>query len=249
MNTPRRKRLIEVAFPLEEVSSDSRIDKYRSAPHPQTLHPWWARRPLAACRAFIYASLVDDPDTGVEREDLLKEVADLANWDAVRHPERVVRAKADGGSGFTGAQLLERARRRILDCNGGKAPKLLDSFAGGGAIPLEGLRLGCEVEASDLNPVAVLILKGTVEYPQKYGQPNSRPVPDYILHANNDDLQATFVERGWEDSYKKNPLATDVWYWGSRTIDRVRRLLGSLYPAYEDGAKPVCYLWCRTILR
>ena len=243
----RRKRLIEVPFPLEEVSSDSRIDKYRSAPHPQTLHPWWARRPLAACRAFIYASLVDDPETDVEREDLLKEVADLSNWDAVRHPELVVRAKADGGSGFTGAQLLERARRRILDCNGGKAPKLLDPFAGGGAIPLEGLRLGCEVEASDLNPVAVLILKGTVEYPQKYGQPNSRPVPDYILHANNDDTQATFGERSWVASYKKNPLAADVWYWGSRTIDRVRRLLGPLYPTYEDGAKPVCYLWCRTI--
>ena len=94
-----------------------------------------------------------------------------------------MRTKEDGGSGLTGAELLERARRRILDCNGGKPPKLLDPFAGGGAIPLEGLRLGCEVEASDLNPVAVLILKGTVEYPQKFGQPDSRPVPDYILRA------------------------------------------------------------------
>ena len=158
MTTTRRKRLIEVAFPLEEVSSDSRIDKYRSAPHPQTLHPWWARRPLAACRAFIYASLVDDPDSDREREDLLKEVADLASWDAVRHPTKVIRTNAAGGSGLTGTQLLERARRRILDCNGGKRPKLLDPFAGGGAIPLEGLRLGCAVEASDLNPVAVLIL-------------------------------------------------------------------------------------------
>ena len=88
-----------------------------------------------------------------------------------------------GAAVSPGSQLLERARQRILDCNDGKPPKLLDPFAGGGSIPLEALRLGCEVEASDLNPVAVLILKGTVEYPQKYGQPNSRPVPDYILRG------------------------------------------------------------------
>ena len=86
MTTPRRKRLIEVAFPLEEVSADSRKDPYRGSPHPQTLHRWWARRPLAACRAFICASLVDDPGNDAEREELLKEVADLASWGAVRHP-------------------------------------------------------------------------------------------------------------------------------------------------------------------
>ena len=177
MTTARRKRLIEVAFPLEEVSYDARKDPYRGSPHPQTLHRWWARRPLSACRAFIYASLVDDPSSDVEREELLKEVADLASWDAVRRPEKVVRTRAEGGSGLTGLELLERARRRILEDNGGKPPGLLDPFAGGGAIPLEGLRLGCEVEASDLNPVAVLILKGTVEYPQKYGQPSSRTRP------------------------------------------------------------------------
>ena len=192
MTTTRRKRLIEVAFPLEEVSYDARKDPYRGSPHPQTLHRWWARRPLSACRAFIYASLVDDPSSDVEREELLKEVADLASWDAVRRPEKVVRTRAEGGSGLTGLELLERARRRILEDNGGKPPGLLDPFAGGGAIPLEGLRLGCEVEASDLNPVAVLILKGTVEYPQKYGQPSSRPVPDYIYQASNDPSQSRF---------------------------------------------------------
>ena len=245
--TPHRKRLIEVAFPLEEVSSDARIDKYRSAPHPQTFHPWWARRPLAACRAFIYASLVDDHGNDAEREVLLREVADAASWDVVRHPDRVVRTAASGGSGLTGTELLERARRRILDCNGGKPPKLLDPFAGGGAIPLEGLRLGCEVEASDLNPVAVLILKSTVEYPQMYGQPDSRPVPGYMLDASSDDAQTTFGEGDWIKSYRKNPLATDVWYWGSRVIDCVRQHLDLLYPTFEDGAKPVCYLWCRTI--
>ncbi|MGD0766039.1 MAG: DUF1156 domain-containing protein, partial [Dehalococcoidia bacterium] len=169
MNGARRRRLIEVAFPLEEVSAHSRREKNIRHGHISTLHIWWARRPLAACRAFIYASLVDDPETDAEREELLKEVADLASWDAVRNPDQVVRPREEGGSGLTGVELLGRARQRILDCNGGKPPRLLDPFAGGGAIPLEALRLGCEVEASDLNPVAVLILKGTVEYPQKYG--------------------------------------------------------------------------------
>ena len=244
---PQRKRLIEWAFPLEEVSSDARIDKYRSDPHPQTLHPWWARRPLSACRAFIYASLVSDPDSDAEREELLKEVADLAKWDAIRHPERVVREKKDGGSGLTGAELLERARRRILNDNDGKPPKLADPFAGGGSIPLEGLRLGCEVEASDLNPVAVLILKGTVEYPQKYGQPDSRAIPNYILDAPSWNTQTTLGESGWIESYRRNPLATDVWYWGLRVIRRVSDQIDSLYPDFEDGAKSVCYLWCRTI--
>ena len=161
---------------------------------------------MAACRAFIYASLVNDPGSDTEREELLKEVADLAGWDAVRHPENVVRSKDQGGSGLTGTELLERARQRILDDNHVKPPKLLDPFAGGGAIPLEGLRLGCEVEASDLNPVAVLILKGTVEYPPQFGQPDSRPVPDYIHQATKDPVQRRFTDGDLADAYRRNPL-------------------------------------------
>ena len=247
MTMPRRKRLIEVAFPLEEVSAHSRREKNVRQGHISTLHIWWARRPLAACRAFIYASLVDDPPTDAEREELLKEIADLASWDAVRHPERVVRAKADGGSGLTGTQLLERARRRILDCNDGKPPKLLDPFAGGGAIPLEGLRLGCEVEASDLNPVAVLILKGTIEYPQKYGQPNSRPVPDYIVEAATGGVQARFADGDLTAAYRRNPLATDVRYWGHWMLEHAREELAEFYPPDPDGSVPIAYLWSRTI--
>ena len=186
MDQNRRKRLIEVAFPLEEVSAHSRRDKNVKQGHIKMLHYWWARRPLAACRAFIYASLVDDPDTEVEREELLKEVADIASWDAVRNSEKVVRTRKEGGSGLTGIELLARARERILNSNEGSPPRLLDPFAGGGAIPLEGLRLGCEVEASDLNPVAVLILKGSIEYPQRYGQPTTRRVPSYIQQAAAD---------------------------------------------------------------
>ena len=242
----KHKRLIEVAFPLEQVSEHSRHEKNVRQGHISTLHIWWARRPLAACRAFIYASLVDDPDTDSEREALLREVADLASWNAVRHPEKVVRSKSEGGSGLTGTQLLERARQRILDSNGGKPPRLLDPFAGGGAIPLEGLRLGCEVEASDLNPVAVLILKGTLEYPQKYGQPASQPVPDYVREADAEGTQS-FAGGELAEEYRRNPLAADVRYWGNWVLERAREELSEFYPPDADGSVPVAYLWSRTI--
>ena len=245
--TERRRRLIEVAFPLDEVSAHSRKDPYLGSPHPHTLHRWWARRPLAACRAFIYASLVDDPENDAERDNLLKEVAELASWNAVRYPERVVREKKDGGSGMTGTELLARAHQRILDCNGGRSPKLLDPFAGGGAIPLEGLRLGCEVEASDLNPVAVLILYGTLQIPQQFGQTDSRPVPQYIHEAANDSSQFSLIGKELVNSYRRNPLAADVRYWGNWVLERARRDLADFYPPDADGNVPVAYLWSRII--
>lgn len=247
MTTTYRKRLIEVAFPLEEVSTHSREEKKVKHGHISSIHLWWARRPLAACRAFIYGSLVDDPDTESEREELLKEVADLASWEAVRHPDIMVRAKSDGGSGLTGTQLLQRARSRIVDDNGGKLPRILDPFAGGGAIPLEGLRLGCEVEARDLNPVAVLILKGTVEYPQKYGQPHSREVPSYIRDAAELGYRGRFNDEDLVDSYRHNPLAGDVRYWGRWMQAKAREELAGFYPSDSDGSVPLAYLWSRTI--
>ena len=246
--TERRRRLIEVAFPLEEVSEHSRRGKYVHRGHISTLHVWWARRPLAACRAFIHASLVDDPEDDGEREELLKEVGDLASWDAVRKPKQVVRSWEDGGSGLTGEVLLERARQRILDSNDGKPPRLVDPFAGGGSIPLEALRLGCEVEASDLNPVAVLILKGTVEYPQKYGQPDSRAIPDYIREvADEGEIGRLMGDGDLVEAYRRNPLATDVRYWGHWMLDRAREELAEFYPRDPDGNVPVAYLWSRTV--
>ena len=143
--------------------------------------------------------------------------------------------------------MLERARQRILDCNGGQPPKLLDPFAGGGAIPLEGLRLGCEVEASDLNPVAVLILKGTLEYPQKYGQPDSRSAPEYIYQAAYDPAQARFSDGDLIEAYRRNPLATDVRYWGRWMLGHARGELAEFYPPDPDGSVPVAYLWSHTI--
>lgn len=261
--TERRKRLIEVAFPLEEVSEYSRRDAYLGSPHPQTLHRWWARRPLPASRAFVYASLVDDPGDDRLREELLKEIADLASWDAVRKPNRVVRAKPEG-SGLTGRDLLDRARSRIMECNGGSRPRLLDPFAGGGAIPLEALRLGCEVEASDLNPVAVLILKGTVEYPQRYGRPLADQVelkrkgerqdiagvdgdvPQYIFDAAKSN-QKSFFDGDLVEAYRDNPLATDVRYWGNWMLGLAREKLAKFYPPDPDGGVPIAYLWSRTV--
>lgn len=207
---------------------------------------------------------MDDPETDAEREALLKEVADLASWDAVRKPDQVVRKVSDGGSGLTGHDLLERARRRILACNDGKPPRLLDPFAGGGAIPLEALRLGCEVEASDLNPVAVLILKGTVEYPQKYGRPlaeqrdqvahgerssiagENGQVPEYVREAGRKS-GSVFGEEDAATTYEKNPLAADVRYWGNWMLERAREELAEFYPPDPDGSVPIAYLWSRTV--
>ena len=152
MTQPRRKHLIEVAFPLEEVSAHSRRENNVRHGHISTLHIWWARRPLAAYRAFIYAALVNDPESDTEREELLKEVADLASWDAVRHPEKVVRPKDEGGSGLTGTELLDRAGQRILDDNDGEPPKLFDPFRRW-SHPPGGLVPGLRNRGSDLNPV------------------------------------------------------------------------------------------------
>lgn len=246
-----RRRLIESSFPLEGVSANSRNDPYQGPPHPQSLHRWWARRPLPACRAFIFASLVDDPESDEEREEILKEITDLSSWDAIRRPGAIVRARSQGGTGLTGAQLLDKAKQRIRAANGGNEPRFLDPFAGGGSLPLEAARLGCQTFASDINPVAVLILKGTVEYAQRYGQPTSHPVPAYITDISESaaEMQQAFGgKRGAaEAAYTSNPLTADIAYWGAWIVGRARAELGELYPAEPDGSTAVAFLWSRTV--
>lgn len=151
------KWLIEEAFPLEEVSAASKREKNIRHGHISTLHIWWARRPLAASRATAFAALIPDPKDEEERKKLLDLVAQLAPWEVVSQESESNR------------ELLETARKLIREAQGGQPPKVLDCFAGGGAIPLEALRLGCETYALDYNPVAVLILKAILEYPQKFG--------------------------------------------------------------------------------
>ena len=167
-----RKKLIEVALPLEAINAASAREKSIRHGHPSTLHLWWARRPLAACRAVIFASLVDDPndpdappefvqacrklprgknaaETDTPRQRLFDFIEKLVQWESTMDEQVVLKAQ----------ELIRLA-------TGNDLPSLLDPFAGGGIIPLEGQRLGLEVYSSDLNPVAVILNKALLEIPQ-----------------------------------------------------------------------------------
>ncbi|MDW8245739.1 MAG: DUF1156 domain-containing protein [Sandaracinaceae bacterium] len=152
-----RERLIEVAFPLREVSEASVHEKNVRRGHVSTLHIWWARRPLAASRATAFAALIPG-GSAEQRERPLQEVSQISPWEVV------------SGKDPAGKYLLESARQRIREAFGGRAPRVLDPFAGGGSIPLEALRLGCEAYALDYNPVAVLLNKAILEYPGRFGE-------------------------------------------------------------------------------
>jgi putative DNA methylase len=261
---PQPKRLIEVAFPLREVSAESAREKSIRHGHISTLHIWWARRPLAACRAAIFEALVPDPDDehcpSAFRslvEELVPSAYDSYDREGPHPPlrRRLLGFVADlcKWENSNNQRLLEIARRLIREANGGTPPRVLDPFAGGGSIPLEALRLGCEAHASELNPVAVLILKCTVEYPQKYGLPDSRPVPDYIHDMDRREAEAKRQKRltdsdgSWAAAYRRNPLATDVRYWGQWVLERARQELAPYYPADRDGRVPLAYIWARTV--
>lgn len=196
-------RLIEHAFPLKETSLDSVHEKNVRHGHISTLHIWPARRPLAACRAALIATLLPDPGDAARRKELCEKIAGKV----VRKIERKkmpngqtverVKEETEGGILHWGretenVETLEWFRQEIRKAYGGRAPKVLDPFAGGGAIPLEAMRLGCEATAVDINPVAWFILKCTLEYPQKLaGQ--KRPLPEFILH--NDAFMAEFFTK------------------------------------------------------
>lgn len=157
-----KRKLIEVALPLEAINRESAREKSIRHGHPSTLHLWWARRPLAAARAVLFAQLVDDPsarpeefpteeEQRAERERLHNLIERLVVWENIRDEK-----------------LLAEAHAEILKSTDGKPPAILDPFAGGGTIPLEAQRLGLEAHASDLNPVAVLINKALIEIPPRF---------------------------------------------------------------------------------
>ncbi len=208
------KRFIEASFPVKEVSIESAKEKNIRHGHISTLHIWWARRPLASSRATNYAALIPAPENIDDWNKTRQFIIEFSKWE-----------------NSLNAALIEKARKDILAANGGKPPKVLDPFAGGGAIPLEALRLGCETYASDLNPVAVLIQKCTLEYPQKYGKPQEQKEKLELL----------------SDRSLKNPLLEDVKKWGDWVLQEAKKEIGRLYPAEEDGSVPVGYLWARTI--
>jgi putative DNA methylase len=183
-----RKKLIEVALPLEAINKASAREKSIRHGHPSTLHLWWARRPLAAARAVIFAQMVDDPSAHPdlfpaakaqekERQRLFKIIEDLVQWENTTN-EKVLQAARDEIWASWRRACAENAdhprAKELFDRN--KLPAFHDPFAGGGALPLEAQRLGLEAYASDLNPVAVLINKAMIEIPPRFAsKPLSRP--------------------------------------------------------------------------
>lgn len=218
-----RRKLIEVALPLETINRESAREKSIRHGHPSTLHLWWARRPLAAARAVLFAQLVDDPsshpdrfpteeDQRRERERLHGIIERLVVWENVRDES-----------------LLAEARAEIMASTDNNPPPILDPFAGGGTIPLEAQRLGLEAHASDLNPVAVLINKALIEIPPKFR--DQQPV-------SPEAEQRIGGYRGAEG------LAADVRAYGQWMRDEAERRIGHLYPkadlslAEERGSDP-----------
>lgn len=267
-------RLIEVALPIREISAESVRDKSLRHGHISTLHLWWARRPLAASRAVVFASLVPDPDDPncpkEFREAVLRLLKDklpsllkayrtkkewvndgdpyrpydgipdtprnrlltfIAKWSplhlAFEKGQRedqpkpaemlddrcLVKWETSDPENPQGQEVLKIARELVRIANGGKPPTVLDPFAGGGAIPLEATRLGCQAIANDYNPVAYLILRATCEFPQRYGK----------------------------------RLAQDVEHWAKWTLNLARQRIGGLYPPGKDGRAVIGYLWVRTV--
>ncbi len=156
--------MIEWNLPLLEISKASSHEKSVRHGHPSTLHLWWARRPLASSRATILAALLKLPQSESDQVALLQFISDISPWSIVKTPHHT---------------MIERGRKLIQAQWQSHPPKLLDPFSGGGSIPLEALRLGCETYASDLNPMAVLISKATLEWPQKLGSPE---LADFVAY-------------------------------------------------------------------
>ncbi|MBD3343283.1 MAG: DUF1156 domain-containing protein [Candidatus Lokiarchaeota archaeon] len=222
------KRFIEESFPVKEVSTESAREKNIRHGHISTLHIWWARRPLASSRATNYAALIPAPKNAEEWNKKKNFIIELSKWENSNNKK-----------------LIEKARKDILEANGGKPPKVLDPFAGGGAIPLEALRLGCEVYSNDLNPVAVLIQKCTLEYPQKYGKPISKK--KYLSERPWLKSEAESENELFDNTETVNPLLEDVKYWGNWVLKEAKKEIGKFYPQEDDGSIPVGYIWARTI--
>ena len=209
-----KKRFIEVSFPVKEISKESAKEKNIRHGHISTLHIWWARRPLASSRATSYAALIPEAESDLEWDKKRQFIIELSKWE-----------------NSLNSIVIEKARKDILESNDGKPLRVLDPFAGGGSIPLECLRLGMETYANDYNPVAVLILKCTLEYPQKYGR-----------------LKEVKEKFGMLEGVTiKNPLVEDVKRWGNWVLEEVKKEIGKFYPQDEDGSIPVGYIWARTI--
>jgi len=278
-------RLIEHAFPLKQASLDSVHEKNVRHGHISTLHIWPARRPLAACRAALIATLLPDPSSqpkpeGMSAEEWQKEIRrrrqELCEKIGGKVVKKIERKKMPSGETVErekeiteggilhwkreteNKEVLDWFRREIRKAYGGRAPKVLDPFAGGGAIPLEAMRLGCEATAVDINPVAWFILKCTLEYPQKLAG-KTWPLPDFIIEDEEfmnafykvyPHLVGRTKKTKWQKQTEettpglfdkpdsgRTPKANLAWHvraWGRWVLDHARRELARFYPTYAD---------------
>jgi len=261
-----RKKLIEVALPLEAINIASALEKQPfTRRHPRSMHIWWARRPLAAARAVIFAQMVDDPSSHPdifrtkkaqekERQRLFKIIEDLVKWKNTTNEEVLERARAEIWQSWRSAcaDYVDHPRAKEL-FDRYKLPAFHDPFAGGGALPLEAQRLGLESYASDLNPVAVLINKAMIEIPPKFaGRPPVNP------EASS---KKELIAREWHGAHG---LAEDVRHYGMWMRDEAEKRISHLYPKVEVTAemakdrpdlKPyigkkltvIAWIWARTV--
>ncbi|TWI05386.1 DUF1156 domain-containing protein [Aerolutibacter ruishenii] len=264
------KKLIEVALPLDDINAAAAREKSIRHGHPSTLHLWWARRPLAAARAVLFAQMVNDPgyETGKgftrgvnkkeatrERERLFDIIRELVKWENTNNEEVLARARAEIRKSWEETCELNKKHPQAAELfNPAKLPAFHDPFAGGGAIPLEAQRLGLESHASDLNPVAVLINKAMIEIPPKFaGRRPVGPVPA--------GEKQTKMAEDWSGA---RGLAEDVRRYGHWMREEAQKRIGHLYPPVEITAEMaktrpdlkqyvgqkltvIAWLWARTV--
>ncbi|XKF16603.1 DUF1156 domain-containing protein [Halomonas sp. BLK-85] len=262
------KKLIEVALPLDDINVAAAREKSIRHGHPSTLHLWWARRPLAAARAVLFAQLVNDPgyqrelgygvnkqEAELKREKLFDIIRDLVKWENTNNEEVLNRAREAIWESWRETCHLNRNHPEAAELfNPEKLPAFHDPFAGGGAIPLEAQRLGLESYASDLNPVAVMINKAMIEIPPKFaGQPPVGPIPE-----------GEKQQKMHEDWSGAKGLAEDVRRYGHWMREEAFKRIGHLYPKVEitsemvaerldlkqyEGEKltVIAWLWARTV--
>ena len=270
------KKLIEVALPLDAINVAAAREKSIRHGHPSTLHLWWARRPLAAARAVIFAQMVNDPGyqqgggfkygvnkekAAIERERLFKIIEDLVQWENTNNKEVLARARAEIVRSWRETCELNKGHPQAAELfNPDKLPAFHDPFAGGGALPLEAQRLGLESYASDLNPVAVTINKAMIEIPPKFA--GRAPVGPEIAADKGTKKQAT--RDAFEHWSGARGLAEDVRRYGAWMRAEAEKRIGHLYPKIEVTAdmaaeradlKPllgqkltvIAWLWARTV--
>ncbi|MCY3902335.1 MAG: DUF1156 domain-containing protein [Caldilineaceae bacterium] len=264
--TKTRKKLIEVALPLDKINAASGHEKMPGiGPHPRGLHQWWARRPLAAARAVLFAQLVDDPsdveeefpsekEQAQERDRLFGIIEELVLWENTTNEPVLERARAEIRRSWRRTCADNRNHPNAAELfDSDKLPAFHDPFAGGGAIPLEAQRLGLESNASDLNPVAVLINKAMIEIPPKFaGRPPVNP---------GHNAGQVGISAAWKGAAG---LAEDVRYYGKWMRDEAEKRIGHLYPKVEvtkamAAERPdlkqyvgrkltvIAWLWARTV--